>query len=248
MNVGDVVAFDAEGGGGESDFVAELGDGLGGPFFFGFEFEGHCFQGELGIFGGHVDEAESFSALGDFDGDGGASFLAEPGLDDGPFFDFEGEENFAGDFGSGGVVLLNEFLDGFGGGGVFGAIHHVVCLSDEASAADVEHLDGGSAFIFDDGDDIAVLFFGAEDFLAFEDGFEGGDAVTDVGGFFKIEFFGSGLHLGGEVGEEVGIFAFKESGDLVQDFSIFGFFGEPCAGSETLVHVIVEAGALFFST
>lgn len=230
MDVGDVVAFDAEGGGGESDFVAELGDGLGGPFFFCFEFEGHCFEGKLGVFGGHVDEAESFSALGDFDGDGGASFLSEPGLDDGPFFDFKGEENFAGDFGSSGVVLLDEFLDGLGGGGVFGAIHHVVCLSDESSAADVEHLDGGSAFIFDDGDDVAVLFFGAENFLAFEDGFEGGDAVTDGGSFFEVEVFGGGLHLGSEVGEEVGIFAFEESGDLVKDFPVFGFFGEPCAG------------------
>lgn len=156
MDVGDVVAFDSQGGGWESDFIAELADGLLAPFFFGFDFEGHGLEGHFGVFSGEIDESESFSALGDIDSDGFASFLSEPGLDDGALFDFDGEEDFAGDFGGAGVVLFDKFLDGFGRGGFFAAVHHVVGLADEPSAADVEHLDGGSSFIFDDGDDIAV--------------------------------------------------------------------------------------------
>lgn len=120
-------------------------------------------------------------------------------------------------------------------------------LADEASGAHIEDLDGRAAFVFDDGDDVPVFAVFAEDFLAFSGGFDVGDEVAEGGGAFKIEFFGGGGHVFLEFLDDAGVFALEKFDYLVKNALVFGTVGESGAGSEALLHVIVEARALFVS-
>lgn len=92
-------------------------DGFFGPSGALFDLFLEVAEGEFGVLGGEFDEAEAFTALRDFDSDGRSAAAAEPLLDDLFLFDFDGEEDFAGDFRGVGIVLLDELLHGFLGCG-----------------------------------------------------------------------------------------------------------------------------------
>ena len=141
--MGDVVALDAVGRGGQGERLLDLGERGGGLAAVGHPADALHVERLAGVFGGHFDEASFLAALGVADFDGAAAFLGEQAVEQFDLVDGVGNEDEPGDLHRAFVVLTQE-------GGEHGlerlllhAGEREVVAAGHLLAADEEHLDDG---------------------------------------------------------------------------------------------------------
>ena len=154
--VGDVVALDAVGWGGESERLLDLGEGGGGVAAVGHPADALHVERFAGVLGGHFDEASFLAALRVADLDGAAAFFGEQAVEQFDLVDGVGNQDEPGDLHGAFVVLTQE-------GGEHGLERLVLHAGEREMvaaghllAADEEHLDDG--FVAVNGDPEGVDF------------------------------------------------------------------------------------------
>ncbi len=172
------------------------------------------------------------------------TLLREPLGEKVRFFDRERQQDLGRDEEIVLVVALHDFTEEVTRLVLVDFFPEQLASIDDVSIADDEELDGDVAPFFMQSPNVGVFLFRRRDLLFRLHALDGADEIAIVGRHFETLRFGCAIHAVRQSVLQLFRFAAEKEHDVVNHVAILGACGEPDdARAETLVHVVVEAGA-----